>query len=428
LAMALMGRQRGGAAKVSVIASGLFGSLSGSASANVAVTGMVTIPLMKRTGYQPYFAGAVESASSTGGLVLPPVMGITAFMIAEFLEMPYYEVALRAAIPAVLYYVALLTQVHLEAVRTNIKGLPASETPALGPVLKTGWLYIIPIFFLLYFLFIAHKDPGSSAMYSGLIMLVMGLFRADIRSGFFRKVFKVLEDTGRQVLVVGAACAAAGIVIGCVALTDLGNNLSQALVAISGGNVFALLILAAIATIILGMGMPIAATYIMLAILIVPALVAIGVEPLAAHLFINFFAAMSFVTPPICIAAYVAAGIAGCNPMRCGFQATQLGIGAYIVPIAFCYSTGLLLYGSIPGIVQAAVTTTAGVILVAIALSGHLYTHIPIIVRALIFSAGVAMMAPQIPVVLAGAVIGAIIIIWQLRYRNQAREHDVSRV
>lgn len=426
LALAVMGRQRGGAAKMSVIASGLFGSLSGSASANVAVTGMVTIPLMQRTGYKPHFAGAVESAASTGGLILPPVMGITAFMIAEFLQMPYWEVALRSVVPAFLYYLALLTQVHLEAIRTNIKGLSPEETPFLLPVLKEGWLYIVPIFSLLYFLFILYMDPGSAAMYSGLLMLVMGLFRAEIRSGFVSKVFKVMVETGQQVLVVGAACAAAGIVIGCVALTDLGSNLSQSLIAVSGGNVFVLLILAAIATIILGMGMPIAATYIMLAILIVPALVEIGVEPLAAHLFINFFAAMSFVTPPICIAAYVAAGIADCNPMRCGFEATKLGIGAYIVPIAFCYSIGLLFYGSIPAIIQAAAAGTIGVILIAIGLSGHLWAHIPIVLRIIIFFSGVAMMAPNKISILAGAVVGALVILWQLRYRKQGMVQQES--
>jgi TRAP transporter 4TM/12TM fusion protein len=211
LALALMGKQRGGAAKVAVIASGMFGSLSGSASANVAVTGSVTIPLMKRTGYRPHFAGAVEATASTGGLVLPPVMGITAFMMAEFLGIPYYEVALAAAVPAVLYYVALLMQVHVEAIRTGVVGLPPESLPKVGAVLKRGWIYIIPVAALLYFLFVEYMDPGAAAMYSAIVMLAVGLLRKENRAGFMKKVYWAMQDTGRQVLVVGAACATAGL-------------------------------------------------------------------------------------------------------------------------------------------------------------------------------------------------------------------------
>ena len=424
LAMALMGRQRGGAAKVAVIASGMFGSLSGSASANVAVTGMVTIPLMKKTGYQAHFAGAVEAAASTGGLVLPPVMGITAFMIAEFLGMPYYEVALSAAIPAILYYVALLIQVHLEAVRTGITGLPPEELPRLRVVVKGGWIYVIPIVALLYFLFFKHMDPGASAMYAALIMLAVGLLRPQNRRGFGRKVADAAQDTGLQVLVVGAACATAGLVIGSVALTNLGLSLSKTLIVLSGGNSLLLLFLAAIGAIILGMGMPIAATYIMLAILIVPALVQIGLDPLASHMFINFFAAMSFVTPPVCIAAFVAAGIAKCKPMSCGFTATRLGIGAYLVPFAFCYSGGLLLYGGVFNILEAVIPVTAGIVLIAMGLSGYLYRNIPLAFRALAVVGGILMMAPQPRVILAGLACGVVVVARQLwkKYKSDPVE------
>jgi TRAP transporter 4TM/12TM fusion protein len=415
LALALMGRQRGGAAKVAVIASGMFGSLSGSASANVAVTGVVTIPLMKRTGYQPHFSGAVEAAASTGGLVLPPVMGITAFMIAEFLGMPYYEVAIAAAVPAVLYYLALLIQVHLEAVRTGIQGLAPEEIPALGGVLKRGWIYILPILSLLYFLFIKHLDPGAAAMYSALVMLAVGLLRPENRKGFGGKLLFALSDCGRQVLVVGAACATAGLVIGSVALTNLGLSLSKTLIAISGGSTLFLLVLAALGAIVLGMGMPIAATYIMLAILIVPALVQIGLDPLAAHLFINFFAAMSFVTPPVCIAAFVAAGIAECKPMQCGFTATRLGIGAYLVPFAFCYAGGLLLQGSIWEIIRAVVPTTLGVALLATGLSGFCIRHMAPAIRAAALAGGLAMMTPLNWLMGAGLVVLLGVVFWQFR-------------
>ena len=396
IATALMGRQRGGAAKASVIASGLFGSLSGSASANVAVTGVVTIPLMKKTGYRPFFAGAVEATASTGGLILPPVMGITAFMMAEFLEMPYYQIAIAAAVPAILYYVALITQVHLEAVKSGIEGLPREMIPNLKKVLKKGWFFLIPIAGLLYFIFILRLDPTASAIYSGFMFLIVGLFKREVRKGFHKKMGHILEDTGRQVLIVAAACSLAGLVIGSVALTNLGLSLSKTLIVISSGNAFFLLVLAALGAIVLGMGMPIAPTYIMLVILIAPALVEIGIQPLAAHLFINFFGAMSFVTPPVCVAAFVAAGIAGSTPMKVGFTAARLGIGAYVVPFAFCYTSGLFLMGSLQGIVGAIVPVTLGIIFLAVGLAGYLFSKLTLAERALFIAGGLLLMTPSL--------------------------------
>ena len=418
IALALMGKQRGGAAKVAVIASALFGSLSGSPSANVAVTGIVTIPLMKRTGYSSRFAGAVEATASTGGLVLPPVMGITAFMMAEFLGLPYYQIALSAVIPAVLYYVALLTQVHLEAVKTGIKGLPRTELPALKEVLKKGWIYVIPILGLLYFLFLKHLNPTASAVYSGAMMVLVGLAKGENRRGFGGKLLHTLRDTGRQVLVVGAACSVAGIVIGSVSLTNLGLSLSKTLIAVSGGNSLILLFLAAIGAIILGMGMPIAATYIMLVILIAPALVQTGIEPLAAHMFINFFGAMSFVTPPVCVACFVAAGIAESTPMKTGFTSMRLGISAYLVPFAFCYSTALLLMGSGNDIAMSAMATILAVISIAIGLSGHLFGRLNILKMALFVVGGIMLMMPQLMIVAIGLLLFLVMFGWEWRMRR----------
>ena len=418
IALALMGKQRGGAAKVAVIASALFGSLSGSPSANVAVTGIVTIPLMKRTGYSSRFAGAVEATASTGGLVLPPVMGITAFMMAEFLGLPYYQIALSAVIPAVLYYVALLTQVHLEAVKTGIKGLPRTELPALKEVLKKGWIYVIPILGLLYFLFLKHLNPTASAVYSGAMMVLVGLAKGENRRGFGGKLLHTLRDTGRQVLVVGGACSVAGIVIGSVSLTNLGLSLSKTLIAVSGGNSLILLFLAAIGAIILGMGMPIAATYIMLVILIAPALVQTGIEPLAAHMFINFFGAMSFVTPPVCVACFVAAGIAESTPMKTGFTSMRLGISAYLVPFAFCYSTTLLLMGSGNDIAMSAMATILAVISIAIGLSGHLFGRLNILKMALFVVGGIMLMMPQLMIVAIGLLLFLVMFGWEWRMRR----------
>jgi TRAP transporter 4TM/12TM fusion protein len=394
IAMALMGRQRGGAAKVAVIASGLFGSLSGSASANVAVTGAVTIPLMKKTGYSPPFSAAVEAVASTGGLVMPPVMGITAFMMAEFLGMPYYEVALAAAIPAILYYVALLVQVHWEAVAGGIEGLPAESLPRLKDVLKRGWFYSIPVAGLLYFLFVMHADPSTAAVYASGMMLAVGLFKKEVRTGFWSKLMGAFQETGLQVLVVGSACAMAGVVIGSVSLTNLGLNLSNTLIAVSGGSSLLLLFLAAIGSIVLGMGMPIAATYIMLVILIAPAMTHAGIPAVAAHMFMNFFAAMSFVTPPVAIAAYVAAGIAQCEPMKAGFIATRLGIGAYLVPFCFCYSPGLLLIGSAAGIVYSVFHATFGVLAAAICLSGFLFRRLGLVEKVVFGISAAGLLSP----------------------------------
>ena len=396
LAMALMGRQRGGAAKVSVIASGLFGSLSGSASANVAVTGAVTIPLMKKTGYTPTFSAAVEAVSSTGGLVLPPVMGITAFMMAEFLGMPYYQVALAAVIPAILYYTALLVQVHWEAVSIGIKGLPPETLPRLKDVLKRDWPFVIPVLGLLHLLFVMHMDASRAAIYASGLMVAVGFYRKENRGAFFNKLCSAFEETGKQVLIVGSACAMAGIVIGCVSLTNLGINLSKTLIHVSGGSSFLLLILAAVGSIILGMGMPIAATYIMLVILVAPAMTHAGIPALAAHMFMNFFAAMSFVTPPVAIAAYVAAGIARCAPMSAAFIATRLGIGAYLVPFFFCYSPGLLLMGSIPAILYSIFPATFGILAAAMCLAGFSFTRLNLVQRIVFGFSAAALLYPDL--------------------------------
>jgi TRAP transporter 4TM/12TM fusion protein len=429
LAMALMGRQRGGAAKVAVIASGLFGSLSGSASANVAVTGAVTIPLMKKTGYSATFAGAVEATASTGGLVLPPVMGITAFMMAEFLGLPYYEVALSAAIPAILYYVALLLQVHLRALERGIHGLSPRDLPTLGNVFKKGWPFVIPIAGLLYFLFIMHLNPTASAVYASAIVILVGLYRKENRTNFFNKLIEIFIDTGRQTLVVAAACSVAGIVIGSVSVTNLGLNLSDALIAASGGSAFFLLVLAAIGAVILGMGMPIAATYIMLVILIVPALEHVGIQPLAAHMFINFFGAMSFVTPPVCVAAYVAAGIAKCKPMATGFLSTRLGIGAYLVPFAFCYSTGLLLQGSWLNVLYALLPTTIGIVFIAIGLAGYCTRRLDMVHRAVFTLAGLGLLFPTTPFRLAGLILGGLLLvklIWHKKSKQPVQAEELA--
>ncbi|MFH1950242.1 MAG: TRAP transporter fused permease subunit [Pseudomonadota bacterium] len=393
-ALAFLGKYRGGPAKGAVVASALFGSVSGSASANVATTGIVTIPLMKRVGYSPHFAGAVEAVASTGGLLLPPIMAATAFIMAEFLEIPYREVAIAAAVPAVLYYISLFAQLHLRALKRDIKGIPKEDLPSINRVLRRGWLYIIPMVALIYLMFGLNLAPESSAIYAAGLVLLVGFFSKEVRLTF-GKVLSAFRDSGKAVLEIASICAMAGFIVGSMTITGLGLKLSNLLIEISAGHVFVLLVLAAIASIILGMGMPLIATYIMLVILIAPALVKSGVLPLAAHLFIMYFGAMSFLTPPVCIAAFVAAGIAKSDPMKTGFQAVPLAAVAFVVPFAFVYSPGLLLTGTAQEIIYSVLSALIGVIVLSIAFEGYLFGGLRTLIRLLLALSGILLLFPH---------------------------------
>ncbi|MBA7710838.1 hypothetical protein ES703_119786 [subsurface metagenome] len=419
-ALALLGKYRGGPAKAAIAASALFGTLSGSASANVATTGIITIPLMKRVGYKAQFAAAVEAVASTGGLIMPPVMAATAFIIAEFLEIPYAKVAIAAFIPAVLYYIAIFIQVHGEAVKEGLKGLPPQELPSFGKVMRHGWLFIFPVIVLIYCLFVLYLRPQTSGIYAVGATLLIALFRKETRTAL-RGMLTILEDTGRALLDVGIICGLAGYVVGVVSLTGLGLSLSQALVDISGGNVFILLVLAAIGSIILGMGMPITATYIMLAILIAPALVQLGIQPLAAHLFILYFGAMSFVTPPICIAAYVASSIAGSEPMRTGFLGMRLGIVAYVVPFVFCYNPALLLRGTVEDIILMIAAVTFGIISIAIAFEGQLFDKLNVPKRIGFGLCGFLLIVPNLITNGVGLLLGILLLLWEYQRRRSLK-------
>jgi TRAP transporter 4TM/12TM fusion protein len=415
LALALMGRYRGGPAKVAIVASSLFGSLSGSASANVAMTGIITIPLMKKIGYRPHVAAAIEAVASTGGLIMPPIMAATAFIMAELLDVPYPTVAIAAFIPAVLYYVAVFVQVHLEAVKEGLKGLPREDIPSLKSVVKQGWFYLIPAVVLLYCLFGLYMQPSTSALYAVGTTALVSLFKKDTRKIVIGKAWTILQDTGRGLLEVGIICAIAGFVIGSISLTGLGLSLSDALVALSGGNVFVLLLLAALGAIILGMGMPVTATYIMLVILIAPALIKLGIEPLAAHLFIMYFGVMSFLTPPVAIAAYVAASIARSEPLQTGFTGVRLGIIAYVVPFVFALSPSLILLGSVGDILMTVTTALLGTVFLSVAFVGYLFDRLSVFKRVWFAVGAFGLIAPK----LTGSILGLLLIVpllfWELR-------------
>jgi TRAP transporter 4TM/12TM fusion protein len=365
---ALFGTVRGGPAKVAVISSALMGTISGSAVANVVGTGSVTIPMMKKMGYKPHFAGAVEAVASSGGQIMPPVMGAAAFIMAEFLSVPYLEIIRVAVIPAVIYFLAVYITVDREAAKLGLRGLPREQLPKVGEVLKRGWYFLLPLGLLVYFLVFVRYSPEKSAFWA-LVSIVVLIFWQRRHSGF-RDIGAALQSGGTGMVEVALTCGCAGIIIGVVLLTGLGLRLSMILIQLAGNQVEVLLVLTMIASLILGMGLPTSACYIILAILVAPALVKMGINPFAAHLFIFYFGVIANVTPPVALAAFAGAGIAEASAMKTAITASRLAIAAFLVPYVFVFSTGLILLGSGLEIALAVGTTVVGVSLLAIALTG----------------------------------------------------------
>lgn len=417
LASAAFGHVRGGPAKVAVAASGLFGTLSGSAVANVAATGAVTIPLMMRIGYRPPFAAAVEATASAGGQLMPPVMGAAAFMIAEFLGRPYLDVVVAALIPAVLYYFAVFMQVHLEAMRLNLVGLSRDQLPKLGETLRSGWYLLLPIVVLVYLMSVLQWSPIKSGFWSIVATLVVSAFNPRTRVSVVR-FLRALEEGAYGLLEVALACGLAGIVIGVFSLTGLGLKFSGFLVDLSGGNLHLLLLLTMLASLILGMGMATLPTYLVLAVLVAPALANLGVEPLAAHLFIFYFGIISAITPPVAVAAYAGAAIARTNPLETGMIATRLGLAGFLLPYVFVYHPALLMKGS-PGFVAVATLSAVfGIVALAMGLSGY---GVAWWERTILFVSALLLIVPGVATDLVGLALFAVVAIrWYVSGR--ARE------
>jgi len=393
LAKATLGRYRGGAAKIAILSSTLFGSISGSPVANVMVTGYVTIPMMIRTGYRPHVAGAVESVASNGGQLMPPVMGAAAFVMAEFLGWTYAQVALAALVPALLYYVALFVQVDLEAGKAGIARLSPAEIPAIGPVLREGWIFIIPMATIIYLMFGLNLNAAKAGFFAAAVAIVVGLFKERSRLTFSRFV-GILESTGLAMLEVAVVCATAGIVIGVLTLTGAAFVFTLMVEQIGNQNLLLILVLTALVALILGMGMPTTAVYVIVALTLAPALVKLGVSPIAAHLFVFYYAMLSMITPPICIAAFAGAAIAGSGPMRTGVECMRLGIMAYLIPFVFVLDPLLLLQGPIMLSMIAVVTATFGTIAIGVAMVGYMRNPISWPVRAILFAGGLALLVP----------------------------------
>src|SRR5216684_3718839 len=372
VAMALMGKYRGGPAKIAIVGSSLFGSISRNIVSNVMPVGTVTIPLMKRAGFRPHLAAAIEACASTGGQITPPVMGIAAFIMAEFLQVPFYEVALAAVIPALLFYVALFIQVDLEAARSKILPMPKEEIPRLGRVLKEGWYFLLPLAALVYALFGLNYEPELAGLVATAIVLALGVvFPFQGKRIGLRDLYAMLRDAGTSVLDLFMLGAAAGIMIGALNYSGVGFTLTLVLILLAGGSLVALLVLSAIANIILGLGLPTVGVYIVLATLVAPALVKMGIAPMAAHMFIMYYGCLSMISPPVAIAAVVAANLAGADPNRTGWTAMAFGWTLFVIPFLFVFSGTLLLKGDPLSIAVDVLLAVAGVWFISAAMMGY---------------------------------------------------------
>jgi TRAP transporter 4TM/12TM fusion protein len=423
--MSLTGHTAGGPGKVAVVSSSLFGTVSGSAVANVMVDGPITIPLMKRTGFRPPFAAAVEAVASTGGQLMPPIMGAAAFVMAEFLVVPYAQITIWAILPAFLYYLAVFSAVHFEAKRHNLAGIPRSQLPRFGHVMVVRGHLFIPIVLVLYGLIQGYSAP-LCALVGALSCLPLALLRRTTRAGIsWRTVLEALEEGAKNTLAVAVACASAGIVIGCVTITGLGIVFTQVVVALAQDSLLLALILTALAGIVLGMGMPTTPAYIMMVALLVPAVIKLGAVTPAAHMFAFYFAILSAITPPVALAVFAAASLAKADMWQTGFAAMRAAAPAYIVPFMFVYEPLLLLIVKDWGsewafVVWSVITASVGVVCLAASLFGWLFAYALAWQRVLLFIAALCLIKPGLITDAIGLVLLGLVSAAQLLARRRA--------
>ena len=408
-ANALVGRFSGGPAKVAVVASALEGVVSGSSVANTVGSGAVTIPLMKEAGYKPEFAGAAEAAASTGGQIMPPIMGAAAFLMADYVQIPYGQIALKAVLPALLYFTGIFISVHLEAKKMGLRGLPKESLPKIGPLLKKSYL-LLPLVLLIYLVSTSQKSIQYAAALSIVACIVVTLFSAETRITPMR-LLEALAAGGQGSITVAAACGIAGIIAGTITMTGLANVIINAIVVLAGDNVLIALFLTMICCIVLGMGVPTTATYCIMAATCAPILVRMGVPMVAAHFFVFYFGIVADLTPPVALAAYAGSAIAQANPMKTALEATKLAIGAFIVPYAFALSPSMLLIDTtVPEVILITVTSLVGIASVSAAMEGYLFGRLSWFRRGLALAGGLMMIYPGtmtdvIGLVLSGAVV-----------------------
>ncbi|MCR5451511.1 MAG: TRAP transporter permease [Lachnospiraceae bacterium] len=393
LANCVAGKFAGGPAKVAVISSALCGMVSGSSVGNTVTTGAVTIPMMKKTGYKSEFAGAVEAASSTGGQIMPPIMGAAAFLMADFVGVPYSNIIGRAILPAALYFLGIFISVHLEAKKLRLHGIPKEELPKAGKLIKKIYL-LIPLVMLVFWVSGNYMTMQKAAAISILLSIVVSLFDKDNRINF-EKILSALEQGGRSAITVGAACGMAGIISGSITMTGLANDLINAIVGIAGDHLIIALVLTMLCCIILGMGVPTTANYCIMAATTAPILIRMGVPTMAAHFFVFYFGIVADITPPVALAAYAGSAIAKSNPMRTAFQASKLAIAAFIVPYMFCYNPAMLLIDTdVLSVILICITSVLGVFGLASALEGFCFTDMNPLVRIIIAAGGLMLIHP----------------------------------
>ena len=401
LAFALLGHVRGGPAKVAIFASGLMGSMSGSVISNVVTTGVMTIPAMKRTGFAVHYAGGVEACASTGGVLMPPVMGATAFIMAVFLEVPYLTIAVAAIIPSFLYFFGLFMQIDAYAARANLPGLPRESLPRLGDIMREGW-HFIAVFIMLVVMLVVLKREVLAPYYATALLIIVNQVTPGDR-WTWKSVKDFIIATGNLLAEITAILAGVGLIVGALSVTGMAGTFVNDLVFLAGGNILVLLLMGAFTSFILGIGMTVTAAYIFLAIVLAPALVKGGLDPLAVHMFIFYWGMVSYITPPVALGAYAAAAIAGADPMRTGLEAMRLGSIIYFIPFFFVLNTAFILRAPLADIVLLTVSALLGITLIAGALQGylvgvgHLNTH-PVlgwVVRGLILAGGIFLATPS---------------------------------
>lgn len=424
VAFALTGWTRGGPAKAAVVSSTFFGMISGSSVANTVTTGTFTIPLMKRTGYTPHFAGGVEASSSTMGQIMPPIMGAAAFIMAEFLAIPYYKVCIAAAIPATLAFFSTFLQVHFRAVSMGLVGMPRNELPKIGAAFAAGWHHLFSIVLLIAFL--AQDYSPERAVFWAVIAtvvtsLVMCLLRKESLKAFGKMILEGLKEGAIGAVEVAAACAAAGIIIGSITMTGLGIKFSSMIVDASMGKLYLALPFTMIACLFLGMGVPTTAQYVIISALVAPALVQMGVLPMAAHLFILYFGTRADITPPVALAAYAGAGIARSDPWKTGVAAFQLGIAGFIIPFMFVYAPELLFVGGLWNILTATLTAMFGVYCLAAAVQRCLLVNTRWYETVLLLITSFLLIKPGIQTDIVGAALFLVVFISQRHRRKRER-------
>lgn len=422
LALALAGHKQGGPAKVSVISSGFMGSINGAAVANVVGTGAFTIPLMKKVGYSKNFAGAVEASASIGGQILPPIMGAAAFIMAETTGVKYGTIALAALIPAVLYFLGVIMQVHFRAGRDNLRGIPKADLPAVKEVLKARGHLLFPIIFLVYLLYVG-VPIGQTAFYTILATIVVAMIRKETRMSF-KDILSALDSGARQSLSVMVACAVVGIIIGVVSLTSFGNVMTSSIASLGAGSLFLTLFFTMIASMILGMGLPSIPAYIITATMAAPALAEFGVPILVAHMFVFYFGIFANITPPVALAAFAGAGISGGDPMKTGFAALKLALAGFIIPYLFVYNPAMLMIDTtgiavnakefpmapISSIIIITITAIIGIVALSAAAEGFFLSRLNWLLRIILFVGALCLIIPETYTDFIGFVIVACIL------------------